>query len=656
MEPNPLDSLLQELQAHGRAEGEGGFSLDPRRALQLLQQQGRLGENAPLFLLRAVYQQTDGHEVRWKQTIFNFQIIYPEEFGEVSPSSVFRILAEGAFQSSSMKLQFEPGKVTLTNTEPLSTPSVRYQETFEPALPRLQHYPIRGLFKPVEEADCRLSWGDSHSRLEIRSTRSSQPTIEWIVHGVTFFEHSPLPVDLRILDDKLPVDLSLSTVTDSEAKREWMTRAEHLFQSSLREKLGSCQVYLDSEDGSSREIGDALHYLPYILSLSEDSELRNSYLDQVYFPDVFQQHWSLGELLDREQAEGVLLVVSSIPQDSPKEGQGRRPVLLWEGESRRYGNPIFKRLKSGAGYLYSLKRREDVQVKRGESGEELLASVEWEDGKLGLKPYGAADSRCEVELCGRRRNSETIYLEKPAPCELRLLWESQDEVASWNTETAFQSRFKDRVVELVDASLSRAERSPDWLHSLLSWAHGLDDLSGFSNLPERGLFQGVDGRWFSFRELQEQATLRVLGDRSASVPSALPYEIVLWDDPLLERLGFSTEDVGGELRAFYFKEEGRKRWLERYQPSQTPSLPELSQSEGRPLSEGHWLFPGEGPSRVVVWREGRPLGRGWPVPGAEPGKVLLYRDDQFPADSYWSGPDQGALEQRGEEFRSLLRS
>lgn len=282
--------------------------------------------------------------------------------------------------------------------------------------------------------------------------------------------------------------------------------------------------------------------------------------------------------------------------------------------------------------------------------------MSWSDGKLGLKPYGDLSARCEIELSGRRRKSEMIHLESPAPSGLRLLWESVDEVASWSWEPSFQLRFKERAVELVDQSLRSTGRSPKWLLGLLHWAESVSDLRPYPELAQSPIFAGVDGGWFSFQQLERLEFIPVLGDRSASIPAELPYPVLLWEDSVLDRLGFTTRDVAAEVRAAYFKEQGRQRWLSRHRPSKAEEWSSVRDFIRLARADGHLVFQVEGPSRVVIWREGRPLGREWTLDDAEPGKLLIFQDDQFPADAYWSRPDQEALAKNRELFIAILDS
>jgi len=635
-----LDQLIERLGAEGKEAGSGGFGLDPKRALELLKEQGSLGQNAPLFLLRALYEHTDGAPVVCKRSLFEYQLRYDTKWGEV-PHSTYRVLAEGAFAASSVKVVFEVGQIRLSSAELVSAPFAhRFAEMFNAARSRLRHYPITGLF---EEASFPRPWLEREwpeGRLEVGLHTGGRGRVNWIVCGVEFPEPCPLPLNLRVFDDGLKCDLSLSTIPNSTRKSDWIERATGEFHARIEEVLRPRTSVLLDADPLNDEIELVLRFLPYIVGLPQDHPLRSFVLSLVQFKDVFGGHWSLSKLLDLEERDGALLVVPAVPTDCPTDSIGSRPVLLWRGQSKTFGQALFQRMQSGAGYLYSLRRGEEVQSKKGGSTQTLLAELEWSRGRMSLKPFGRSDARFEVELVGRRRNSETIHLEDPAPYGIRLLWVSDDEVANWSVSPDFQKEFSQAVVALVDMALDDLDLDPQWLRALLLWACGVHSLKAYPKLSRVALFETVRGRWLSAENLPTDV-VPVVEDRSASLPRTLPFDVVLWSDPLLARLGIETREVGMMLRKAHWKEQGRDKWLARYQPCEVPHSELMEGLNCRALPGGHFIAERADrdlASTLVVWREGRPLGvRRLPAEFAG-GTLFVYVDDSFPADDYWSGP------------------
>ena len=642
-----LKLLLSNLESEGQSSGRGSFGLDPTRAIELLREQGALGKNAPLFLLRAIYLHTGGATIKWKKILFGYNLQWDEAMGAV-PNDTNRLLAEGAFKAFRIKLQFEPGHVHIHNADHLSAPfSVRFDETFGQARERLVHYPVEGLFPKRAIAEPFHAKTFPEGRLEYFQGVSHVPALDWIVCGISFKERTALPLKVVIFDDQLVCDLSLSTLPVSERKRLWEERAHQEFQALLSETIHGVEEILLDLEPLSKSVQSFLGYLPYVVSLQEESTLRGEALRRVKFKDVFGQHWSLATLLEIQARDQKLLTVPSVPNDCPKKPVGDRPVLLWRDQTKEFGTPLFRETQSGAGYLYSLRRGEVHQQNR--SLGRVLANVDWEFGEIGLRPMQTMETRCEVELFGTRRSSETVHLEEPAPRGLRVFWRSNEEVASWTDDVGFLRRFREKVVELVDRAFEDLDVSPEWLLGLLEWADTITSFQEFPNLRKAPFFRRVDGRCSCYEQLAELgAPVPVINDLSASIPTTLPFAVVLWHHPLLERLELATKEVGKAVRQAHWQEQGRQKWLERY-----PCVPleESDYLKDRSFQEldGHYLVrleDTETPSRLVIWREGRPL-YDRPIPQVDypRGFLLVYCDNEFPGDAYWAGPDLNALQE-----------
>lgn len=645
-----LAHLISSFEAEGSNEGTGSFGLDPHRALDMLAEQGRLGDNAALFLLWALHQHTGGAPLTWKRTVFSHQLMWPEEFGEL-PKDTYRILAGGAFEANSLKLTFQPGQVTF-QSEFFGDPfSVNFDKTFGLAEPRLQHYPVKGLFTTTETLAPSLTKKLDSGELQFHLAEFHDPQLRWIVHGIEFAEPSPLPLSFTIFDDQLRPDLSLTNIPESERKSCWLEEAERLFREWLYEELLVQDPLLLDSERCPEELPRALHFLPYIVSLPQDSALRKASLDLVRLRDVFGLHWALGDLLQRHDSDGGILVVPSVPTDCPAHSSGKRPVLLWVGDGKRLGQRLFQKISSGAGYLYSLQRGAAVKTHKKKHHDPVLAWIDLDEGRLSLKKPGQRSARCEVELVGERRASEKVYLDEPAPASLRLVWASPDGIPSWKETKDFLRHFQCGVVELVDRELPKLETTPPWRRSLLTWAKDVGSLDPYPNLFKATLFEGVRGVWYSLDQLREafgaKEPIPILQDRSTSLPEELPLPIVLWDHPLLERLQLAVQEVGAQVRQAYWREDGRKKWLKRFQSASPLTLPELQAERRVVLEEGHILATREedDPSVLVLWREGRPLGKR-PIPSAvwPTGFTVVYLDDEFPADTYWGGPDSKAVQ------------
>ena len=402
-------------------------------------------------------------------------------------------------------------------------------------------------------------------------------------------------------------------------------------------------------DHLSGSMQTALEFLPFVESSPAESELREFVQTKVMFRDVFGDYWSLHQVQAMEKKHGSVLVIPAIPRHCPEKSTGEQPVLHWRGDTKHYGQLIFRRTRSGAGYLYSMARGEAVD----RDGSSLLNIQEWDGGSLGLLPLGEPEARCEVQLVGKRRASETLYLEEPAPERLRLLWRSGDELASWNPTPDFLKQ----VALVVDGVLPELGLDGAWIRKFLLWT-GVRSLEGMSNLSETDFLETVTGKRVSPRRVSEfygEDPVSVLEERSASLPEVLPFKLLLWDHPVLKQLGFETREESSAVRKAYWREDGRHRWLARYQPASPQAWAESEGFELTAFEEGYLAEIGdERPTRLIVWREGRPLGQTVLSEAQFPkGYLLIKVDDQFPGDQYWSGPDREALSQLGPWLEAM---
>ena len=629
-----IERFLENLQGEGQEEGSGGFKVDPRRALELLREQGQLGQNALLFLLRYLFELTGGAELELREWPLEYQLRWKTTETH-SLEETHRVLAEGALETHGLSLSITENKARLARS--FLGSSVTFDSLKDLVGTRLQRYPAPGIFGPQGTRSPWLLETYPEGRLELEAGGGR---VEWVHFGISYFESWEVPVRLVVYSDQLRSDLTLTRIVEGEGKSKWLERGRRVLHGYLEEELREFEEIRLDDGFLSSGLEKALGYLSYMVNLPEGETLQRMVLDRVFFRDVFEQYWSLRTLLEVDREGEGILVVPSVPNDSPSDRKGRRPVLLWRGDTKRFGNPLFHRLSSGAGYLYSLRRGEETEM----NSPELLGYLELEQGVLGLKPLGALEGLCELELVGLRRNSETRYLEPPAPQGLRIRWRSGDELASWSEDGAFQKQLGAGVVELVDRHLEELGELPEnWLMELLRWAEGVSELSSYPKLSARPIFPGLNDARHSAAEFQDCEEVPVLEDRSASLPEALPFPLVLWHDPVLERLGVPLKDVRTELRRSYWQEQGREKWLARYQaqdPRESERFADLSWVE---LDEQWLRAEGTGePGRLVIWREGRPLGQ-TSCSELEHGCLLLFRDDDFPADDYWSGPAPQAL-------------
>ena len=638
---NELESYLARAGSEGESLGEGDFTLDPRRALEILREQGSIASHAPLFLLRTIYQHTHGAPVRFTSDFFGTaHLSWPSEFGAL-PNEAMRIMAEGAFKTNQLALTFKEDRVSVQAANRIRV-EVEPREIFFKAASRLQYYPVNGPFSQVRTPPWQKHRYEE-GVLELFLPDRVSPSTCYVVDGIQFFEPAVLPLGVLVHDDKLKCDISLTRLPDTDRKRAWTQRARAQLLEFLGETLLTDQPLQLDLDHLSDALQAALGFLPFIQDLSKSHELRLFVDHNVLFRDVFGRYWTISQILATEQKHGSVLVTPAIPRHCPQESTGEQPVLHWRGDTKQYGQLIFHRTRSGAGYLYSMVRGEAVD----RDGASFLNVQEWEGGSLGLLPLGDPETRCEVQLVGKRRGSETIYLEEPAPSGLRLLWRSRDELASWDPTPEFLFQ----VALVVDGALPDLEVEETWIRDFLLWT-GINDLKETTNLASTAFLERVGGEHVSpktIRKVFGEEPVSVLEERSASLPDELPFEMLLWDHPLLGQLGFETREESGTVRKAYWREDGRKRWLARYAPTTPHAWAEKEGLELESIGE-HYLAP-LGPdraTRLIVWREGRPLGQTVLSEAQFPkGYAVILVDDEFPGDQYWSGPDRDALSQLG---------
>jgi hypothetical protein len=639
VDPNSeLENYLAHYHAEGLDQGEGDFTLDPLRALEILSEQGSVASHAPLFLFRAIYRHTGGATVLWKRAFLGgSELVWPSRFGPL-PKEAMRILAEGAFEASHVQLRFEPDRVAITSPDLRFPTATTFRETFQGAESRLRHYPVDGLFQPPQRSSPWHRREYPEGSIELRRTELEPQAIHFVVDGIEFTESSTLPLNVTVFDDGLKCDLSLTRIPDSDRKKEWGHRAEEILLKEVGKVFGRVEAIKLDFDHLSNEMLVALGLLPYLVGLPAEDTLRKQVLRSVMLRDLFGQYWSLESLFESEKDHGSLFVLDSIPRNCPDKPTGQRPVLHWRGDTKLFGEALFDKTKSGAGYIYSLSLGGSST-----DGLSALEAVDWEGGHLSLLPLGREESRCEIQLVGKRRGSESIYLDEPAPPGLRLIWRSQDELASWDPSADFMAQ----VVAVVDKALARLGVNTDWVRNLLTWT-GVNSLEGRSQLNVYRFFETVAGELVSPEFLKKtfaDQVVPVLEERSASLPSELPFAILLWDHPLLEQLGFPTQEESNTVRKAFWREDGRNRWLAKHKPM-VPQ--EWADTLGIKLKHKAGQFIAVAKSgrltQLMIWREGRPLGQIFLSEDQFPrGYVLVYVDDEFPADEYWSGPDRDAM-------------
>jgi len=640
-----IESYLAQAGSQGISQGEGDFTLEPRRALEILREQGGAAESAPLFLFKAIYQHTGGATLTWKAGFFDYQLRWDPNLGEL-PEDTWKVMAEGAFQSLSMKMSCQAGRVSLSGS---AQSNAHFEEALKTAESRLRYFPVKDLYSPSHLPPAWLEETYPEGRVELRLPDRLPQSTNFVVDGIEFAEVAALPLHLTVFDDGLRCDISLSRIPDSDRKRLWLQRARDLLLAELSSCLMQGEPIKLDLDYLPPHLQSALGFLPFVIGLPLEAELRREALERVLFRDIFEKYWTLESLLRSQREHGSIYVLPTIPRHCPERSTGSRPVLHWRGETRRFGEPTFEETRSGAGYVYSMSQGNAVD------GQDYLNLREWSAGSLGLLPPGSTEARCEVQLVGKRRGSEVLYLEEPAPGGLRLVWRSEDELASWDPTPEFFHQ----VAHLLDEVLPDLNLDEAWLRCFLLWT-GVSELKELPNFWTRGFLETVSGDFVSPQEVEEvfgDTEVSVLEERSASLPEVLPLPLLLWDDPILVQLGYQTREESSAVRKAYWREDGQRRWLDRF-PSTTAQ--QWAQTEGFHLKpEGpHFWAAGEPeqPSTLLIWREGRPLGR-LPLDESEfpKGYLLLYADDQFPADQYWSGPDREAISQLGPWLEAMKR-
>lgn len=641
-----MRSLLASYEAEGQRSDEGAFTLDPGRAIEMLRAQGRLGQNAPLYLLSAIHQHTAGEAIRKSSGFRTLRLTWPGPHGPLPPS-LAREIAESSFAAHQVQLVFQTDGVMLK-------PQARAAELFEQVAERLEHYPWHGrsglATSPLGQATL------DQAEILIRLPTRGWSLFEHVVHGITFATRWALPIDAVCFDPRGRADLGLNAIADSDRRQKLMAAAEDLFVQLLQDSLDEAPPVVFDPHTAVAELPLFAAFLPFAVRQSRDPDLAARAASRTCFQDVAGHSWTTTQLLDAYQRDGKLLF---IPNDVATAAAGRpdRPVLLWGGRAAEVGSALFPVLAPGEGYLYSLAVNERERQRR--VGDRPLASRALNDGRLSLLPWGDPDRTAEVEFVGPRRARETFYLDAEAPKGLRLLWESEHSLEESMRELALDGALRHVVMELIDASLSPEAPSRETLLTALLWAlrGGPLDWSRLARLAQRPLLEDAAGGLVCLNEVFDHAAgeegLWVLTDRSGSLPRTLPVSPLVWWHPLLDRLGLATNDAGRLVREAHWRQVGQESWLSAHSPK-PPDWPPLA----RPRDGHLWARNPNptAPTEVLFWKLGRPFGRRvLPTSECPPGYLLTWVEDDLPGDSYWSGPDPAALRERLPAIARLCR-
>lgn len=636
---DPLRHLLETFQSQGEAVDPGAFTLDPRRATEILRGQGRLGQNAFLYLLTAIHAHTDGAPVsRSLRPARSWRFEWSPAFGSLL-DSLELTLAEASFETHGVSLSREPNAVKLR--------SKKLEGLYAEVADRLRYYPFEDV-QGAAEAGAFLRT----DKLALFPARERAPRFLQVVRGVSYATRWALPIDAVCHDPLGRPDLALSTIPDSARKQAWMEAAEEQFLRALRDSLEGAAPCLLSPDRPSSELPLFATYLSYIVAQTRDPELRRLGTDRVLFPDATERIWTTTELLEIYARQKRLMIVDSRPEGPTVRSD--RPVLLWTGQVEVIGRSLFGNLAFGAGYLYSLAVNELEKQRLAPLGEPRLASLPVPNGTLSLLPWGEPHRTAEVEFLGPRRARETFYLDEQAPHGLRLIWESRESREEELRQLVFEQHLRHVVLELIDASLDGQVPGNETIRASLLWALSLGPLD-WSRLPRLStvpLLARADGEFATVAELLSvSGPVAVLADLSSSLPRVLPVRPLLWSDPLLEKLGLETLDVSRQIREAYWQEVGRDRWLAAH-PPKAPDWPPGARRFGPHLVAR--AANAKAPTEVGFWREGRPFGRRLlPPDQCPPGCLVMWVEDDLPGDIYWSGPAAEALAARLPRLAAL---
>lgn len=645
----PLRDLLSELESSGAKDGTGRFTLDPVAAVERLRAQGRLGKNAPLYLLAALYRRAPQGSVECSKGPWSWRL---EGGGPAASASlsVDEELAVHSFAAHQVDLRWEGRAAVLRPRGVLPRAHEVLEPLFREQASRLVHFPWAGATRgPFLTSP---TW--TEAELGFLEAPGDRGHFLHRVSGVLFPRPWGLPVDAVDCDDQARPDLSWSVIPDQERVAARMARAEERFLEGLEESL----LRSGPQELTGEPFPDPplfLRFLGYLLQQSRRPELARQAADQVTVIDVTGGRWPLSRLLEVVDAQGRLFTV---PVATTFHGPlAPLPVVPWGGLLERALQGRCPVRQPGEGYLFSLRVNQRERSRHSPLGESALAVQDFPSGRLSLLPWGETDRVAELEVIGRRRARETQFLSWEAPQGLRLVWESSPE---GGTEFHLEDGLA-QVQRALPALLEQAlPEPPDWslwrprLLEALSWSPQApaEAVTGCPRLADAPLFAALDGRYFSLRQVAARQRLEVVADRSTSLPKRLPEGPVFWWHPLLGRLGLPWQDVGQSLRRTAWQEEGRERWLAAHAPGEPP-CPEGAWRQG-----AHWVasVPGARDTEVLFWREGRPFGRVRLGPErCPPGYWIAWVEDALPADDYWSGPDLSALEERLPELSRLCR-
>lgn len=654
---SPLDSsleqFLQQFQTQGETSDPGHFTLDPERAVAMLRAQGRLSQSGPLPLLSALYSHTQGGPVALDRALW--RLSWPAELGPLRPSFAL-LLGEASLAAQGIKLGLHKDHVRLSAR---GGPEA-IEAVFSPFWRRLVHYPWEKPFAPVPtplfsavEGDLTIDYYPPPAVDPFGVIARPTGRFIQVLQGVSYPRKWPLPLDAVIKDELSRADFSMTVVPSSERRRSLEAAAERLFRVRLRaEALALAPLELDPDSDDIASLPLLARFAGYAVAQSQDLELARLSGDNLFVRDATGHRWSLRQLWEHYQGQGRILVVEAAHGSHLELPRPERPVLRWTGQISHILSPLLLKKAPGDGYLYTLAVNEaERQRLAAGRGERRLSRLTRDGESWSLLPWGDPDRPAELEFVGPRRARETYYLDPSAPKGLRLLWESSAPLDRATRELALDAKTRLLVLDLISSSMKRHPPPRESVLAALQWAEGLtvEELSGLVEIDRAPLLELIDGDYTSLQECrrrsEQREALPVLADRSTSIPAAPPLSFVLWDHPVLHRLGLPTREVGREFRESYWKEVGKERWLAAHQPGE-PNWP----AEPWTVVEGHRVARAREPAeatRVVFWRQGRPFGSITLDPeSCRSGFQVLWVEDDLPGDIYWSGPELAAILKR----------